>query len=80
MADPEQPTVVFDINVVLDVLQRRKPFYDASAALWAAAEGGKYRSAPGNGFWEYGQIGRGRVSAVLNLARSLTCGVRSGIM
>jgi predicted nucleic acid-binding protein len=32
--------VLFDVNVVLDVLLDRKPHADASAAVWAAVEGG----------------------------------------
>jgi predicted nucleic acid-binding protein len=33
--------VFFDINVVLDVLQKREPFYDSSAWLLGYAETGK---------------------------------------
>jgi len=33
--------VVIDLNVVLDVLQRREPFYENSAAVLAAAETGR---------------------------------------
>lgn len=33
--------VVIDLNVVLDVLQEREPFYEASASLLAAVETGK---------------------------------------
>jgi len=32
--------VLLDVNVVLDVLLDRKPFADASAAVWAAIENG----------------------------------------
>jgi predicted nucleic acid-binding protein len=32
--------VLFDINVVLDVLLDRKPYVEASAAAWAAVENG----------------------------------------
>ncbi len=32
-----------DTNVLLDVLARRAPFYDDSAAIWALAEAGKIR-------------------------------------
>lgn len=32
--------VLIDLNVVLDVLQRREPFYDMSAGVLAAAETG----------------------------------------
>ena len=38
---PERPRVLFDVNVILDVLQRRQPFYDDSAASFAAAETGR---------------------------------------
>ena len=33
--------VLFDLNVVLDVLQQREPFYETSAQLLAYAETGK---------------------------------------
>ena len=33
-------TVLIDLNVILDVLQRREPFYNASARVLAAAETG----------------------------------------
>ncbi len=37
----ELPTkVLFDINVILDVLSRRDPFYKDSAAIWRLAETG----------------------------------------
>ncbi len=39
MAD-RKPEVVFDLNIILDVLQERKEFYDFSANLLARAEGG----------------------------------------
>ena len=32
--------VLFDVNVVLDVLLDRKPYVEASAAVWAAVETG----------------------------------------
>ena len=35
-----KPKVMIDLNVVLDVLQEREPFYEASAALLAAVETG----------------------------------------
>jgi len=38
MAD--RPRVLVDINVILDVLQKREPFYEASAGLLAALERG----------------------------------------
>jgi predicted nucleic acid-binding protein len=33
--------VLFDVNVLLDVLLDRKPFADASSAVWAAVERGE---------------------------------------
>jgi hypothetical protein len=30
---PNKPTVPIDINILLDVLQKREPFYDSSAQL-----------------------------------------------
>lgn len=36
----KKPKVMIDLNVVLDVLQEREPFYKASAALLAAVETG----------------------------------------
>jgi predicted nucleic acid-binding protein len=41
MAD--SPTVLIDINILLDVLQMREPFYEASARLLALAEIGRIR-------------------------------------
>ena len=35
-----KPRVMIDLNVVLDVLQKRDPYYETSAALLAAAETG----------------------------------------
>ena len=51
-AEPEGPleretesrvrlTVLLDLNVVLDVLQKRQPHYEASAKVWAAVEEGR---------------------------------------
>jgi predicted nucleic acid-binding protein len=37
----EKPVVFFDINIILDVLQKRDPFYRSSAHILAAAETGK---------------------------------------
>ncbi len=34
---------VFDTNVLLDVLAKREPFYEDSAAVWTLAEQGKVR-------------------------------------
>jgi predicted nucleic acid-binding protein len=36
-----KPKVMIDLNVILDVLQKRDPFYETSAALLAAAETGQ---------------------------------------
>ncbi|MGD9091301.1 MAG: PIN domain-containing protein [Anaerolineales bacterium] len=36
-----KPVVFFDINILLDVLQRRNPFYETSASLLATAETGQ---------------------------------------
>ena len=36
-----KPKVMIDLNVILDVLQKRDPFYEASAALLAATETGR---------------------------------------
>lgn len=33
-----KPKILVDLNVILDVLQKRDPFYETSAALLAAAE------------------------------------------
>jgi len=41
MAD--SPTVLIDINILLDVLQMREPFYDASARLLALVETGRVK-------------------------------------
>jgi len=38
---PDKPVVLIDLNIILDVLQKRDPFYDASARLLAAVEVGK---------------------------------------
>ena len=35
-----RPSVLFDLNVILDVLQQREPFYAASAGALACAEAG----------------------------------------
>ena len=39
MAD--MPSVLIDLNIVLDVLQKREPFYASSAGLLAAVEMGR---------------------------------------
>jgi predicted nucleic acid-binding protein len=39
MAD--KPKVMIDLNIMLDVVQKRDPFYKTSAALLAAAETGR---------------------------------------
>ena len=36
---PSRLAVLLDLNVVLDVLQKREPHYQASAKVWAAVEG-----------------------------------------
>ncbi len=36
-----KPSVLIDLNVLLDVLQKREPFFAASAGLLAAAETGR---------------------------------------
>ena len=43
MATP--PRVLIDLNIILDVLQRREPFYPASAGVLAAAERGQIRAS-----------------------------------
>jgi predicted nucleic acid-binding protein len=39
--NPKKWRVLFDLNVVLDVLLKREPFFPASASLWALAEAGE---------------------------------------
>jgi predicted nucleic acid-binding protein len=41
MAD--NPIILIDINILLDVLQMREPFYDASARLLALIEAGRVK-------------------------------------
>jgi len=36
-----KPVVLIDLNILLDVLQKRDPFYEASAGLLAAVETGR---------------------------------------
>jgi predicted nucleic acid-binding protein len=36
-----KPTVLIDLNILLDVLQKREPFYETSAGLLAAVETGR---------------------------------------
>jgi predicted nucleic acid-binding protein len=36
-----KPTVLLDLNILLDVLQKREPFYETSAGLLAAIETGR---------------------------------------
>lgn len=38
-----KPSVLIDLNILLDVLQKREPFYETSAGLLAAAETGQIR-------------------------------------
>jgi predicted nucleic acid-binding protein len=40
---PSKPTILIDVNILLDVLQERKPFYETSAALLAYVETGRIR-------------------------------------
>jgi predicted nucleic acid-binding protein len=40
---PDKPIVLIDLNILLDVLQKREQFYEASARLLAAVEVGKVR-------------------------------------
>ena len=40
---PDKPVVLIDLNILLDVLQKREQFYEASARLLAAVELGKVR-------------------------------------
>ncbi len=35
--------VLVDLNVILDVLQKREPHFEASARVWAAVEAGRLR-------------------------------------
>lgn len=36
-----KPSVLIDLNIILDVLQKREPFYETSAGLLAAVETGQ---------------------------------------
>ncbi len=38
-----KPSVLIDLNILLDVLQKREPFYEISAALLAAVETGRVK-------------------------------------
>jgi predicted nucleic acid-binding protein len=40
---PNKPGILIDINILLDVLQKREPFYEASALLLAAVEAGRVK-------------------------------------
>jgi predicted nucleic acid-binding protein len=40
---PGKLTVLIDLNILLDVLQKREPFYDMSARLLAAVETGQVK-------------------------------------
>ena len=40
---PSKPTVLIDLNILLDVLQKREPFYETSARLLALIETGKIK-------------------------------------
>ncbi len=36
-----KPVILIDLNIILDVLQKREPFYEASARLLATVEAGR---------------------------------------
>jgi predicted nucleic acid-binding protein len=38
---PNKPAVLIDLNILLDVLQKREPFFETSAGLLAAVETGQ---------------------------------------
>jgi predicted nucleic acid-binding protein len=38
---PNKPVVLIDLNILLDVLQKREPFFESSANLLAAVETGQ---------------------------------------
>ena len=38
-----KPAILIDLNILLDVLQKREPFYEASAGILAAVETGHIR-------------------------------------
>jgi predicted nucleic acid-binding protein len=38
-----KPTVLIDLNILLDVLQKREPFFETSAGLLASVETGRVR-------------------------------------
>jgi predicted nucleic acid-binding protein len=40
---PNKPIVLIDINIFLDVLQKREPFYETSAHLLASVETGRVK-------------------------------------
>ncbi len=40
---PNKPVVLIDINILLDVLQKREPFFETSARLLALIETGHIR-------------------------------------
>jgi predicted nucleic acid-binding protein len=40
---PNKPSVLIDLNIVLDVLQKREPFYETSARLLALVETGRVK-------------------------------------
>ena len=40
---PNKPVVLIDINILLDVLQKREPFYEMSAHLLASIETGRVK-------------------------------------
>jgi len=40
---PNKPIVLIDLNIILDVLQKREPFFETSAHLLAAIETGRVK-------------------------------------
>ncbi len=38
---PAKPAILIDLNILLDVLQKREPFFSTSASLLAAVEAGR---------------------------------------
>jgi predicted nucleic acid-binding protein len=45
---PDKPTVLVDINILLDVLQKREPFFETSARLLSLIENGKLKGFIGS--------------------------------
>lgn len=40
---PNKPTVLVNINILLDVIQKREPFIETSAGLLSSIESGKVK-------------------------------------